>query len=94
MIRAPRGCRTSMAGRTLQRSALKFMTLLEQYIAGWRAHDANAILNTLHPDCEVIESFGPIYRGHAWAKQWIAEWLAEDGRVLGWAVHDVYYATS
>lgn len=66
------------------------MTLLEQYIAGWRAHDANAILNTLHPDCEVIESFGPIYRGHAWVKQWIAEWLAEDGRVLEWAVHDVY----
>jgi len=66
------------------------MTLLEQYIAGWRAHDADAILATLDPDCVVIESFGPIYRGQAWVKRWIAQWLAEDGRVLEWAIHDLH----
>lgn len=66
------------------------MTLLEQYIAGWRAHDADAIVATLDPDCVIIESFGPIYRGSAWVKRWIAEWLAEDGRVLDWTIHDLH----
>lgn len=33
------------------------MMQLEQYIAGWRAHDVAAILATLAPDCVVIESF-------------------------------------
>ncbi|MFL0587493.1 hypothetical protein ACH0BU_12710 [Sphingomonas olei] len=39
------------------------MTLIERYIAGWRTHDKEAILATLAPDCVVIESFGPTYRG-------------------------------
>ena len=50
------------------------MTLLEQYIAGWRAHDVAAILATLAPDCVVIESFGPIYRGHDWVARWVSTW--------------------
>ena len=65
------------------------LTLLEQYTAGWRAHDAAAILATLTPDCVVIESFGPIYRGHDWVAQWISTWLAEDGRVIEWIIRDL-----
>ncbi len=66
------------------------MILLEKYIAGWRAHDSAAILATLDPECVIVESFGPIYRGHTWVKLWIQKWLAEDGRVLEWAIHDIY----
>ena len=58
------------------------MTLLERYIAGWRTHNTNAILATLTTDCVVIESFGPVYRGHAWVKRWIEAWFAENGRVI------------
>jgi len=65
------------------------MTILEQYIAGWRTHDTDAILATLAPDCVVAESFGPVYRGHAWVKRWVAEWLAERGRVIDWTIRDV-----
>lgn len=63
------------------------MTRLEQYIAGWRAHDTAAILAALTQDCTVIESFGPIYRGHDRVAQWVSKWLAEDGRVIDWTVH-------
>ncbi len=64
------------------------MTLLEQYSAGWRAHDTDAILATLTPDCVVIESFGPVYRGHDWVRRWLAAWVAENGRVIDWTIHD------
>jgi hypothetical protein len=65
------------------------MTLLEKYIAAWRVHDTAAILATLDTECVVIESFGPIYRGHTSVQLWIQKWLEEDGRVLDWAIHDV-----
>jgi ketosteroid isomerase-like protein len=65
------------------------MTLLEAYISGWRAHDVDAILATLTHDCVVIESFGPIYRGHDWVARWVAAWLAEDGQVIDWTVHNL-----
>ena len=64
------------------------MTLLERYIDGWRAHDVAAILATLAPDCVVIESFGPIYRGHDRVAQWVATWLAQNGRVIDWTVRN------
>ncbi|MCF2489189.1 nuclear transport factor 2 family protein [Dyadobacter sp. CY347] len=65
------------------------MTLLEQYIAGWRTHNTNAILATLTPDCVVIESFGPVYRGHTSVERWIAAWLAENGRVIDWTIQNL-----
>ncbi|WP_377810295.1 nuclear transport factor 2 family protein [Azospirillum sp. A29] len=65
------------------------MMLLERYIAGWRAQDANAILATLTTDCVVIESFGPVYRGHSWVEQWVFTWLAENGCVLDWTIRDL-----
>ncbi|SEM91587.1 SnoaL-like domain-containing protein [Sphingomonas gellani] len=65
------------------------MSRLEQYIAGWRAHDADAILATLTPDCVVIESFGPIYRGHDRVARWVSTWLAQDGRVIDWTIRDL-----
>lgn len=65
------------------------ITLLERYIAGWRTHDTNAILATLTHDCVVTESFGPVYRGHAWVRRWIAAWFAENGRVIDWTIQDL-----
>lgn len=66
------------------------MTPIEQYVAGWRAHDATTILAALTPDCVVIESFGPIYRGHDRVAQWVSAWLAEDGRVIDWTIRDLH----
>jgi ketosteroid isomerase-like protein len=71
------------------RKAIIPMTLLEQYIAGWRAHDVAAILATLTPNCVVIESFGPIYRGHDWVARWVSIWRAEDGNVIDWTIHNL-----
>jgi ketosteroid isomerase-like protein len=65
------------------------MALLEQYISAWRAHDVAAILTTLNSDCVVIESFGPVYRGHDWVARWVARWLEEDGRVIDWTIRDI-----
>ena len=65
------------------------MMQLERYIAAWRAHDVAAILATLAPDCVVIESFGPIYRGHDCVAQWVSTWLAEDGCVIDWTIRDL-----
>ena len=81
-------CRGEPYGKAIMR-----MTLLEQYIAGWRAHDVTAILATLAPDCVVIESFGPVYRGHDWVARWISTWLAEDGQVIDWTVHHLAAST-
>jgi ketosteroid isomerase-like protein len=64
-------------------------TQLEKYINGWRTHDTEAILATLTHDCVVIESFGPIYHGHAWVSRWISAWLAENGRVINWTIQDL-----
>jgi ketosteroid isomerase-like protein len=65
------------------------MTLIEKYIAGWRAHDLDAILETLTDDCVVTESFGPVYHGHQWIKAWVATWLSEGGQVLEWTIRDI-----
>lgn len=64
--------------------------MLERYIAGWRSHDTNRIIQTLSRDCVVIESFGPIYRGHDCVESWVSAWVAEQGRVIDWTVHDVH----
>ena len=69
--------------------AVTSMSLLDQYIVAWRAHDVSAILATLTPDCVVIESFGPIYRGHDRVALWVSTWLAEEGRVIDWTVRDL-----
>jgi ketosteroid isomerase-like protein len=64
------------------------MTLLEQYIAGWRTHDVAAILATLAPNCVVVESYGPVYRGHDSVARWVSAWLTENGKVIDWTIHD------
>jgi len=64
-------------------------TLLERYIAGWRRHDMEAIIETLTTDCIVIECFGPIYYGHEWVKRWISAWLYENGCVIDWTIQNL-----
>ncbi len=60
------------------------MTLLDDYIDGWRRHDIPAVLETLADDCVVIEGYGPVYRGRARVGQWMETWLAAGGAVLDW----------
>jgi hypothetical protein len=62
------------------------VNLLQAYIDGWRSHDVPAVLATLAEDCVVIESYGPVYRGHARVRQWMETWLAAGGAVLAWEI--------
>jgi hypothetical protein len=45
--------------------------LVGGYVEGWKAADSDLILDTLEPDCVVIESHGPTYRGRDQVKRWI-----------------------
>lgn len=65
------------------------VSLIERYIAAWREHDVAGILDTLTRDCLVIESFGPVYRGHHWIEQWVPTWCGEGGRVIAWTIRDL-----
>lgn len=61
------------------------MPLIADYMTAWKAHDVDGVLSCLHEQCEVIECYGPIYRGHATVALWMRKWC-ETGRVLNWDV--------
>lgn len=60
--------------------------LIRDYVEGWKEGDSVAILRTLSPDCVVIESHGPTYRGKTQVNRWIQSWLAEGNTVDGWDI--------
>ena len=60
--------------------------LIRDYVEGWKEGDPVAILKTLSPDCVVIESHGPTYRGKKQVNRWIQSWLAEGNTVDGWDI--------
>jgi ketosteroid isomerase-like protein len=37
--------------------------LVLDYVGGWKDADASRVLETLRPDCVVVESHGTTYRG-------------------------------
>jgi len=56
------------------------------YVEGWKAADSRRILDTLEPDCVVVESHGPTYRGRDQVERWIESWFAEGDTVDRWDV--------
>ncbi|MHB9856673.1 nuclear transport factor 2 family protein [Streptomyces sp. YIM S03343] len=56
------------------------------YIQAWRRHDVAGVLATLTDDCVVVESYGPVYRGHDRVEQWMRRWFAEGGSVTDWNI--------
>jgi ketosteroid isomerase-like protein len=62
------------------------MQLIYAYFEGWREHDQAKILDTLDPDCVIVECYGPVYRGTARVAQWLNAWFGEGNRVDRWDI--------
>jgi ketosteroid isomerase-like protein len=60
--------------------------LITSYVEGWRAGDVDRVLSTLTPDCVVIESHGPTYRGAEVVRQWVTSWFRDGGAIPRWDV--------
>jgi hypothetical protein len=60
--------------------------LIETYVDGWRNNDLEKIINTLSPDCLIIESHGPAYRGIGHVREWIKSWIHERSTVERWDI--------
>ncbi len=64
---------------------------MEDYVEGWKRNDPGMIRDTLSPDCVVIESHGPTYRGPAIVGQWVGSWFAEGSRIDRWDITSFHY---
>ena len=51
-----------------------------------RDADAGRVLETLRPDCVVVESHGTTYRGKEQVERWIESWFAEGNMIDRWDV--------
>jgi ubiquinone/menaquinone biosynthesis C-methylase UbiE len=60
--------------------------LITAYIEGWQTNDPTRVINTLAPDCVIIESHGPTYRGLETASRWIVGWMGTGHTVDRWDV--------
>ncbi len=63
------------------------------YIAGWREHDPARVLSTLDPDCVIVESYGPVYRGTARVAQWLDAWFGDSNTVDRWEITSLLAGT-
>ncbi|WP_107816551.1 nuclear transport factor 2 family protein [Celeribacter persicus] len=61
------------------------MSVIEQYIKSWKVRDVEAVLSCLTDDCEIVECYGPVYRGKQTVENWMIKWL-ETGHVQRWDV--------
>jgi len=62
------------------------------YIAGWKESNRDKILECFDPECVVIESYGPTYRGLEMVSRWITSWFAPGNEVNQWDVTSLYTA--
>jgi ketosteroid isomerase-like protein len=60
--------------------------LVRRYVEGWCEGDAAKILDAVAPDCVVIESHGPTYRGKERIAQWLEAWFGAGGKVHRWEI--------
>lgn len=67
------------------------LTLIQQYMAGWKQNDLSKIINSLTQDCLIIESHGPSYHGINEVICWFKLWLKANSIVLRWDVQTFYY---
>jgi ketosteroid isomerase-like protein len=65
--------------------------LVEAYVGGWRDNDLPRIVSTLSPDCVIIESHGPTYRGIDKVRQWVESWIAEGSTVDRWDITSFHF---
>jgi ketosteroid isomerase-like protein len=60
--------------------------LVIAYAESWKTNDPARITATLAPDCVIVESHGPTYRGREVAARWIEGWLGAGNTVERWDV--------
>jgi hypothetical protein len=48
--------------------------------------DTVKILGTLDPECVVVESHGPVYRGKDRVAKWIDAWFGEGNSIESWDI--------
>ena len=60
--------------------------LVLDYVGGWKDADAGRVLETLRPDCVVVESHGTTYRGKEQVERWIETWFGEGNMIDQWDV--------
>jgi hypothetical protein len=64
--------------------------LVQRYVDGWKENDDEKILGTITPDCVIIESHGPVYRGREEASAWINDWIRKGSLVNRWNITSFY----
>lgn len=72
---------------------MKKRNLIKHYVKGWKKGSEKIILDTIVPDCVVIESDGSVYRGSQTVARWIKNWNEEGSTVTIWDIAS-YYETS
>lgn len=72
----------------------KAQQLVQQYVQGWRENSPALILASLAPECLIIESHGPTYRGIDHVKQWVDVWFRHGGSVNKWDINSFYFGDS
>jgi ketosteroid isomerase-like protein len=68
--------------------------LARTYVEGWKLADKDLILSCLEPDCVVIESYGPTYRGTEMVARWIDAWHATGNRITRWDITSMHVSGS
>jgi hypothetical protein len=51
--------------------------------------DTEKILGTLDPECVVVESHGPVYRGTDRVAKWIDAWFGEGNSIESWDITEL-----
>jgi hypothetical protein len=67
-------------------------TLVMAYVEGWKHNNPETVLETLTPDCLIIESHGPTYSGRDHVRQWITTWFQDGGRIQRWDITSFLWA--
>jgi ketosteroid isomerase-like protein len=65
--------------------------LVEAYVRGWRENDLSTIASTLSPDCVIIESHGPAYRGIDTVREWVESWIDAGSVVDRWDITSFHF---
>ena len=67
--------------------------IAESYMQSWLNQDEAQFLSLLAPDVLVVESYGPVYRGHAECAAWFKGWHGAPafGRVTKWELGRTYF---
>lgn len=65
--------------------------LVKQYVDGWKENNAAKIIKPLLPNCEIVESHGPTYKGIDKIKKWVEMWIESGGKVNQWDIVSFYF---